>query len=82
MLDRNLADSAQSHAEAALASPSRDPELLSLAFARLALAAQKTGDVDAFRRGVQGTIVADSVAGIAGASVWARSLTAPVARAP
>lgn len=37
------------------------------------------GNLAAFRGGAQGTIAADSVAGVAGASVWTRGLVAPAA---
>jgi hypothetical protein len=77
LLDRGMADSARRHAEAALVSPTRDAELLSLAYARLALAAQQTGDLAAFQRGVRGAVAADSAAGVAGASIWVQHLKAP-----
>ena len=77
-LDAGQIDSARVHADAAVASASRDAEQLSLPYAILAVVAQRRGDTVLFRRSVANAITADSIANIPGASVWARGLRMPV----
>ena len=75
--DRNEPDSVAAHARAALAAPTRDPELVSLAYAQLALVARARGDLDTLRWAVAGAIAADAAADVAGASVWLRGMAPP-----
>jgi hypothetical protein len=73
-VDASQSDSARVHLRASLASATRDPEQLSLAYALLAVLAKKENDRVTLRWAVENAIAADLAAGIAGASAWARGL--------
>jgi hypothetical protein len=73
-LDGSERDSARAHLRAALSTPTRDPEQLSLAYALLGVLAKSENDNTTLQWAVERAIAADESANIAGASVWARGL--------
>ena len=73
-MDAGQFDSAGVHLRDALSAPIRDELQLSLAYALTAMLAQQAGDTAAIRQAVEAAVAADTRAGIAGASVWARGM--------